>query len=543
MPQLGIYTERELKGARDLVKDLIRVVRSSRLYASDHPALEQMTAAFRRRWEEATQGGPLALHFTDRKVLLEDETVYQVPGNTREVIPSALHDHGVVGFILQPGLEEDETRRLLAALGTDPGGTADYPSLLWEADLPHVQVLVDLDDADEDPVSTPAEFADQVARLGDDGDPAQGADRADERDATPTLAAADLALTEEEHDHLRRLVADDRYIETVRHALRVVHAMTREPLGPDEAALIERVLGELVGAVLAAGDLPAAIEVATRARALAASPAPAEMRAGELTLTLLRAPANLRGFLHALDEHEQLDARALGELLVQLDAASAPTVAEWLLETRFPAAVQDAMRVYREAAAEALVPLYASGGAAGRERAGGALLELGTPEALTTLAAGFDELPEETRLRLLHLASRSRDTALRRVLLHALDDPSEAVRRTALGALKRQDAPRLATVVGDLLERGALETRYRTELEDFFEMLARVGDAAVARLLAERCLPRGFRLGLGRLTDLQQLCARALRRMRAPDARPIVEELRRRAPRAVRAILDDTQGS
>jgi hypothetical protein len=64
----------------------------------------------------------------------------------------------------------------------------------------------------------------------------------------------------------------------------------------------------------------------------------------------------------------------------------------------------------------------------------------------------------------------------------------------------------------------------------------------VARLLADHCIPRGFLLGFVRLTAVQQLCARALRRMRAPDARPIVEELRRRAPRAVREILDDPLG-
>jgi hypothetical protein len=128
------------------------------------------------------------------------------------------------------------------------------------------------------------------------------------------------------------------------------------------------------------------------------------------------------------------------------------------------------------------------------------------------------------------------------VLLHAFDDPSEAVRRAAVGAVKRQDAPRLASVATDMLDRGVLETRYRAEVEDFFEMLSRVGDASVARLLADRCVPRGFLMSLGRLSPVQQLCARALRRMRSPDTRPIVEDLRRRAPRAVREILDDPLG-
>jgi hypothetical protein len=543
LPQLGIYSEHEVKGAKDLVRELIRVVRACRLYAQDHPALEEMTTALRRRWEEATAAGPLALRFTDRKVLLEEEAVHQVPGNTHEVIPSVLYEHGVVGFVLQPGLEADETRRLIAALSSDPGGAADYPSLLWEADLAHVQVLVDVDDADEDPIATPNDFAQQVAKLGDSDDASPCGDYADARPAAvPPPPPCQLPLDANEEARLRSLFPDERYVETVRHAVRVVHAMAAEPVAPDEAGQLEKILGDLVGAVLASGDLPAATEAAARARALSVSAVPLEMRAGELTLSILLAPANLRAFLRTLDEHEQVDARALGGLLVELGGPSAPTVAAWLLETKFPAAVQDAMRVYREAAAEALVPLYASGGAAGRERAGGALLELGTDEALSTLAAGFRELPEETRLRLLHHAGRSRDLALRRVLLDALDDPSEAVRRAAIGAVKRQDAPRLAPAAKDLLERGVLETRYRAEIDDFFEMLSRAGDASVARLLADHCMPRGFRLGFLRLTPVQQLCARALRRMRAPDARPIVEELRRRAPRAVREILDDPLG-
>jgi hypothetical protein len=542
LPQLGIYSEREVKGAKDLVRELIRIARAHRLYSADHPALTDMGSTLRRRWEEATAAGPIALRFTDRKVLLDDEPVHQAPGNTHEVIPSGLFENGIVGLVLQPGLEADEMRRLAAALSADTG--ADYPSLLWEADLSHVQVLIDVDEADEEPVSTPSDFAQQVAKIGGaEGDPAQGGDYESAPEVpSPPPPPPTLPLSAEEHARLQELADDGRYVETVRHALRVVHSMAREPATPDEAARVEGILGELVGAVLASGDLPAATEAAARANKLVGSEHPMELRVGELTLSLLCAPANLRTFFRALDEKEKLDARALGGLLVELGGPSAPTVAGWLLETKHPAAVQDAMRLYREAAAEALVPLYATGGTAGRERAGGALLELGSDAALGTLAAGFDDLPEETRLRLIHHAGRSKDVQLRRVLLHAFDDPSEDVRRAAVSAIKRQDAPRLAAVATDLLDRGVLETRYRAEIEDFFEMLSRVGDGAVARLLADRCMPRGFLMSLGRLSPVQQLCARALRRMRSPEARPIVEELRRRAPRAVKEILDDPLG-
>jgi len=544
--RLGIYSETELQAARELMRELVRLVRSWRLYAGNHPTLTQLQRGLRRQWEAATAGGPLTLRFQGRRVLLQEEDVYRSAGGS-EVIPEGLHEHGIAGLVLHRGLEPGEQERLLRVLAEEPGPAIDYAALLWEADLKHVQILLDDEDEGES-IQSPQQFALQVARLGEAADPSVGPDYDEERQALAAAPAAPapggdaFAFEETDAGAAARALADDTYVATVRHALRMAHRMARDELDAEEAAALETSLRALVGAVASSGDLEAAIEVITRAHGLLQSAHPLEMRVGEATLALLHEPERLWAFLRRMDEEESVDARLLGEFFVQLGKPAAATIGEWLMETAHPQAVSDAMRVYGETATEILVPLYTTGGAAGRERAGPALLEIGTPEALSVLAAEFDQLPRPARLQLVQVAARSREPGLRALVLRALDDVDEPVRREAVGALRRQDAPALVPVVEDFFDRGVFETRYREETEEFFEMLSRVGNGKVARILAERCLPKGFRLGFRRLSDVQALCVRALRRMRSHEARPVVEELKRSGPRAVRDILESPLG-
>jgi hypothetical protein len=132
---------------------------------------------------------------------------------------------------------------------------------------------------------------------------------------------------------------------------------------------------------------------------------------------------------------------------------------------------------------------------------------------------------------------------VRATILRALRDPSLRVRRAAVGALRRGDAPEVAKLLPLFLETGALEQADKKEMEGFFDMLARIGDAGVARALGEHCAPRG-RLSLLRrkLTPLQRFCLKALRRMHSADVRAVVEQLRPRLPREAREILDDPLG-
>jgi len=546
---LGIYSEVEYEAARDLVRALIRLVRTWRLYEGDHPALGELQIKLRRKWDHATAGGPLQLALTPSKVLLDDEQLFQAAG--KEILPGRLYEHGIVGFVLESGIEPTEARRFVAALATDPGPSVDFASLLWEADLTHVQVLLDVDDRDDDTVAPAEEFAAQVADSGDEQGPGLDGEYETEREELARGAngtAPDpedfdrFALTPPEGEEIEKMVESDRYESTVRQAARMVHSMAREALSPEEAATLERGIAALTDAVARSGDLGAAIEITARARRMCQSKHDLELRVGELTLDTFLDPQQLWTFLRGLDKRDYIDRRALAELFAQLGDGAAPTVGEWLLETGKPEAAAAAMRVFGEPGTEVLVGLYVSNGTLGRERIGPALLKLGTPRALLALAAEFAKLPQATRLKLLHLIGRNEDPGLRHAVLAALDDPAQPVRAVATDIVRKHDAPQLAALLDEFFERGVFESRYRKETEDFFEMLARVGDANVARVLAERCLPKRFRLGFGGMTPLQQLCVRALRRMRSPDAKPVIEELKRRAPKAVREILESPLG-
>jgi hypothetical protein len=548
--RLGIYSEQELQAARRLVREVLRSVRGYRLYeGGSHPNLETMLRELGAQWAQATAGGPLALRLTENTVLLADGVVHRAEGRA-DSLPTALYDHGIVGLVLRRGVGAEEMRRFVGVLARDPDERTDYASLLWEADLGHVQVLLDVGDVSEgEPAKTPEDFARQVASMGDADDPAAMTEFEREREELTLRAAQRLpdaddpdvgTFTDLERGQLAQMRSEDGFVNAARHALLVVHDLAQGERAPGEAVVVEKAVQSLVASLAGSTDLEGIKEMLRRARGMAASARPLEKRAGELTTATFQEPEVLGRFLRSLDRLDALQAPRLAECLGQLEPASAATVARWLRETRHFGVAAQAMRVYGGAAAAALIPLYAGSDPEGRERIAPALLELGTPEAVGALSQEFDRLPEKTRLELVRVAERSQDAVVRGSVLRAVRDPSVRVRRAAVGALRRGDAPEIARLLPHLLETGAFEQAEKHEVDGFFDMLARIGDRSVARVLAEQCVPKG-RLALLRrkLTPLQRLCLKTLRRMHSPEVRAVVADLKPKLPREGRDILED----
>lgn len=549
--RLGIYSELELQAARRVVREVLRSVRGYRLYeGGSHPSLEAMLRELRSQWCQATAGGPLALRLTEKLVLLAEGVVHRSESRS-ESLPTALYDHGVVGLVLRHGIDAEEARRLVGVLARDPDDHTDYASLLWDADLSHVQVLLDVDDlGEEEGAKTPEEFARQVAGMGDADDPPVMTEFEQDREELTLQVARKLAgaddvdgecgFTDLERARIVQMRVEDGFVAAARHALRLVHHMARSDCGPEEAPVLEKAVQSLVSSLARSADLDGVTEMLRRSRAMETSERALVMRTGELTTATFQEPEVLGRFLRSLDCLETLEAPRLAECLGQLRPDSAATVARWLRDTKHPAAAAQAMRVYGDAAVAVLVPLYAGSDPEGRERIAPALLEIGTPEAVGALSREFDRLPEKTRLDLVRASERSPVAAVRATVLRALQDPSARVRRAAVGGLRRGDAPEVAKLLPGILETGAIEQADKHEVDGFFDMLARIGDAGVARVLADQCVPKG-RLSLLRrkLTPLQRLCLKVLRRMHAPEIRAIVEELKSKAPREARDILED----
>ena len=58
------------------------------------------TARLRKKWDQATVGGPLSVRLYERKVCLGEETVFSASGNN-DVVPGVLYDHGVIGLVFK----------------------------------------------------------------------------------------------------------------------------------------------------------------------------------------------------------------------------------------------------------------------------------------------------------------------------------------------------------------------------------------------------------------------------------------------------------
>jgi len=452
-------------------------------------------------------------------------------------------------MILNGGIHTDELRRFAEVLASDPDLDADYGALLWEAELVSIQVLLDTEDPDE-PAMPVAQFGPEVANVADDDDPRYEPQYEEERgqldargmlgmEEEEDLHADNFELTPRESDRIARMVTDENYVNTVRHTARIVHSLAREDLTADEAEPLERVVHSLVATVCAAGDLEGAIEMVDRAHLMRASDRDLETQVGELSFARFLDPNNLKKLFATLDSCEYVEARALGDLLTRLGPHAATDTGHWLVVTRHPEIVAQAMRLFGEEATKVLNPLYEQGTADTRDRISPALLEIGTPDALRPLAADLPTLPEPNRVQLLKSLGRSQDPALREAVVACLSDKSERVRRAAANVLKRIDAALVAATVQRMFEREVFHEREDEEVTEFFEILGAIGDRELADVLAATCRARGLRRAFMKPTPLQKLTLRALRRMRDPGAREIVDRLASKGPKVVREILDD----
>jgi hypothetical protein len=519
------------EAAGDLIRELVRAVRAFRLYAGEHPALERMLQRLAESWEAATASGLLTLQFTHDEVRL-GECVLHRSTSRQDPMPSLLYDHGIGGLELSAGIDADELHRLAAILATEPGPHDDFAALLWEGNLLCVRVL-----AEDDGLGPRIPYAaldDEVTALADEEDPDVPARRLSHEEA-----AIDGELSAGERALLATMVQSDGLVGTVRHAARIICALATEDLDIHQAETLESAITAVVQFAARTGDLEGATEMLVRAHRMRESTRDLELQVGELALACFLDEETLTQLLAQLDRRETLDARDLGDLMTLLGPSTAGVFARWLLETRHAAIVGAALRLFGDVATAALAPLYANATPEEKARITPALLDIGTTNALLTMAQEFATLPEGEQLRLLRTLSRSEEPALRSVVRSALRDGSERVRRTAADAARKMDADAIAALVREQFRTGAFDARREDEVSYYFEMLARIGNREVARALAEQCVVRGLRRAFGRLTDLQVLCLRSLRRMRDSAARGVVADLRARAPRLVRDVLDD----
>jgi hypothetical protein len=319
----------------------------------------------------------------------------------------------------------------------------------------------------------------------------------------------------------------------------MLHNMANEELDTRALETVDNALTMVARALCLGGDLEGALETIRRGTHMAALRDEQRAHVGRRTIDAFRDPESVVRMLRGLDKRKTIDAEPLETFLTRVGPVAAAPVAAWLQSTTHLDAAARAMRTFGDAAALALLPLYRDASAEARARMAPALLHAGTEDALFVLMPDFGNLRDQQRQDFVRLAEGSSRPELRHIIVKALEDASGKVRHTAILAVRRPDAPKLAAVLKARLEKGDLDHCHPEERDAFFDMLARAGDGAVAQILASYATPKRFSLGGRKPSALQLCCLRALRRMRSSDARAVVDDLRAHGPRAIRDALDN----
>ncbi len=551
MPDTGrIYADLEVEAVRQLLRSLVRAIRSVRLYDRNHPTLTGLFDQLALRWDEATRGGSLALRLTENAVFLDEEEIYQA-ATGRDVVPTLLYEHGVVGFVLHAGIDDAEMKALVDALAREADGSIDFPTLLWEAELAHLGILLDTDDPMGQEEGSAEEMARRIAEVGTPSDAAPGEDYEQERGELERRTREQIEAVQRQpvdqdrfvlsHVERRRVLQhleEDQFAATVRHAALLLLQASTEPGDEGATEIFTNQLRTLVACMVAGGNLEGLLEVLDRGHLLAASGGDGARAAAEAALTTLRDPAQLRVLFKKIDARGSCETRLLAELLLALGPTCAKIAAQWLADTPFHEEVACAMRVLGDPGVEALISAFATCTEAARDRIAGALLNLGTRDALMALASDFAQLPPAARQDLVALVARG-EGGPRELLVVAVDDPEERVRRAAILSLGRGDGALLGPALQRMIDSGSIERRPVEEANLLFEAAVRAGDAHVAHVLANTCTKGGWKSLFRTRTPLQETCARTLRRMRSAEAGTVVEQLRAHGPKWLRELLDD----
>ena len=253
------------RAAAAWVGQLARTLKTCRLYDAANPTVTRFRAELYAGLEQllATHG-PLTLHFRSDDVLCEETSLY--PARSREDNLGLLFYHdGIHTMRLSAGITPRELDVLLDAVlhvGGPHAGDDDLVTLLWQAQLPHIEIdyvpadgdVGGSEGADEGalvPWPTPAAEP-ETAEADANEKPAAGTSRSDDWSTGDLSVEVEAAFEElealagSEVARLRQEYEDEHAVPLVTAAVALAHAWLASGTTPEQAtelgALLPRVL-------------------------------------------------------------------------------------------------------------------------------------------------------------------------------------------------------------------------------------------------------------------------------------------------------------
>lgn len=497
------------------VQSLLRAERAVRTYPLHHPACEEALADSARKLDAIL---PLDLEvkmdgFAWQKLpLLETLVPTDLPGR--------LYRDGVRALRMRRGLELDELRRftLAMALPIDADDLSeDYVTRLWEADLPHVQILavdpyIDLESPDdvlegkETPTEEIKELPDASSELNIPPPP----------DEAFRVSSEDAQRIAEEVEAAKVHPPWESFVGAIFEIL---------SLGETEArtADLVRLLEATFQRLLSEGRFHIALSILERLRDQAPEAAGPAIRE---SLTRMSRPDRLSDLQRALEARICPPELVAGILLLLGDDVP-DTVCEFLEASNEETARRlyiDVLVMMGDPAFETVLECFRRGSEETRVCFTRVLYKLRDPRAIPVLIEKLPAAPQALRREIVRtLAVTHEDRALERLLDVAMNDDDPSCRIIALLALTRgcphlDHEPLLARVQSR--EFVGLSDQEKNAL---FRAVAAIGGEKTVPFLRKRLQPRRF-FGRRSSGDWER-CADALARIGTSSAIQLLANL------------------
>jgi HEAT repeat protein len=535
----GTPTWEELSSATDVMHALVRGAKALRIYLPNNPVLIRFTAELGAKiTAHLEQYGEYKLDVEPFQLSYKGAEVYD-SRDPKESISFRIHADGIRSLIISKGVEQSELTALLGIISFDPAPEQDddVVTQLWERNLPHVSYLLIEDFLDMEPEQEEAEPVSQQQAI--------TLLRQALAAGVPPLRSVPkqlVLLTRDEAAWLRKLKQEELYRNSIDEVLNILFAIVAGIDDRDNFAEFLAILSNLTGNMFLAGDLARAFKLIRFQDQLRKYPRleaePREL-VGTAMAGILSEPT-LQVLQERIDSPESLNPEELREMLLILGLPSLPAICELLGRVEKLKMRKVIIEVLVELGAdrpEVFAPFLSDPRWYLVRNVVLVLSLLGSAVALEMIVGLISHKEQRIRKEVLSFLERSPDPKAKPYLLKYLRDDSRALRIKALQVLAREKLafalkPALAIAnADDFKGRGVAEK------VAVYEAIGELGGGEMIPLFREMLLrKRWFKKSVDK--DVATCAIAGLTRIRHPEARKLLEEIRGRQHGEVRAMID-----
>lgn len=542
----------EAKSARDLLMNIDKTSKASKIYLPNNPIIQKFLADLSRKFQEHLEAyDALALGVKQYQLLLGTQAVY-ANEDKQESLAFKLYRDGIRHISFYRGLEEREIQDFLEVININfdlDSMDDDIVTLLWEKSLENVryQVVETLEEEAspgdaarlDSQRKREAQHLEKIINSSAGGktasetrqtDPwAQDQIKAQEFPKLGVSTATIFALQEEEIANIKKQIAQGDHTKMLSDFIQIIYEVFDREQEEDELLEVANTLEKILDSLLTVGNFNAAQTLLTQLRELPRvypHLSPAKMMLLEGLIERQGAPAKVAQLGKVLNQETAADPRDIYNFLIRLNKSAVPPLAELLGELR--------QLKNRKILCDALTHICQDevellGRKIGDKRwyvvrnIVFILGNTGNPKALEFFKKSLRHAEPRVRKETLRSLYKFTDKGVRELLEEALQDVDMQVRMQAVRALSDRSEQKSSPKILQLVKNEDFIERDFEEKKEFFLALARLTDENVMAVLKENLWRRNW-LKKTKIEEMRQGAAFALNINGSPEALALLEE-------------------